>query len=213
MRPSESERAPYDTRVARASALSRYHLPRSAFLPGHTSDSAGRGRCSRAAHRPCRDARISGRRHGGAHLVRARPSARRSPRARDPTASLLEVVSGNGALGAGFVTGVIQGEPGVGAFRVRARGWRQVVAASQLSLSVEATRLLGAWYSDVVGGVTVDRSRVVGSLWLSGRVSRTSASSGAASASLQYFLTPTIAVEASGGNYLRDPFQGLPRAG
>jgi len=127
--------------------------------------------------------------------------------------TLLEVVSGNGALGAGFVTGVIQGEPGVGAFRVRARGWRQVVAASQLSLSVEATRLLGAWYSDLVGGVTVDRSRVVGSLWLSGRLSRTSASSGAASASLQYFLTPTIAVEASGGNYLRDPFQGLPRAG
>src|SRR6267378_4452666 len=102
---------------------------------------------------------------------------------------------------------------GLGAFRVRARGWRQVVAVSQLSLSVEATRLLGAWYSDLVGGVTVDRSRVVGSLWLSGRVSRTSASSGAASASLQYFLTPTIAVEASGGNYLRDPFQGLPRAG
>ncbi len=103
-------------------------------------------------------------------------------------AALLEVVSGNGALGAGFVT-------------------------SQLSLSVEATRLLDAWYSDLVGGVTVDRPRVVGSLWLSGRVSRTSASSGAASVSLQYFLTPTIAVEASGGNYLRDPFQGLPRAG
>ena len=128
-------------------------------------------------------------------------------------AALLEVVSGNGAVGAGFVSGVIEGVPGVGAFRVRARGWRQFVAASQLSLSVEATRLLDAWYSDLVGGVTVDRPRVVGSLWLSGRVSRTSASSGAASVSLQYFLTPAIAVEASGGNYLRDPFQGLPRAG
>ena len=128
-------------------------------------------------------------------------------------AALLEVVSDNGAVGAGFVTGVIEGEPGVGALRVRVRGWRQFVAASQLSLSVEATRLLDAWYSDLVGGVTVDRPRVVGSLWLSGRVSRTSASSGAASVSLQYFLTPTIAVEASGGNYLRDPFQGLPRAG
>src|SRR6266487_3457201 len=127
--------------------------------------------------------------------------------------ALLEVVSDNGAVGAGFVTGVIEGEPGVGALRVRVRGWRQFVAASQLSLSVEATRLLDAWYSDLVGGVTVDRPRVVGSLWLSGRVSRTSASSGAASVSLQYFLTPTIAVEASGGNYLRDPFQGLPRAG
>lgn len=128
-------------------------------------------------------------------------------------AALVEMVSGDEAVGAGFVTGVIENEPGVGAFRVRARGWRPFVAASQLALNVEATRFLGAWYSDLVGGVTVDRPRVVGSLWLSGRVSKTYASSAAASASLQYFLTPTIAVEASGGNYLRDPFQGLPRAG
>ena len=128
-------------------------------------------------------------------------------------AALIEAVSGGGALGVGVVTGVIEREPGVGAFRVRARAWRQFVAASQLSLSAEATRFLGAWYSDLVGGVTVDRPRVVGSLWLSGRMSKTYASSGAASASLQYFLTPTIAVEASGGNYLRDPFQGLPGAG
>jgi hypothetical protein len=61
--------------------------------------------------------------------------------------------------------------------------------------------------------VTVDHSRIVASLWMSGRLSKTYGSSGAASASLQYFLTPVIAVEASGGNYLRDPFQGLPRAG
>ncbi|HYU09683.1 MAG TPA: glycogen-binding domain-containing protein [Gemmatimonadales bacterium] len=128
-------------------------------------------------------------------------------------AGLIEAVAGGGALGAGFVGGVIEGEPGVGAFRVRARGWRQFDAASQLSLSAEATRFLGAWYTDLVGGVTVDRPRLVGSLWLSGRVSKTYTSSAAASASLQYFLTPIIAVEASGGNYLRDPFQGLPRAG
>ena len=128
-------------------------------------------------------------------------------------AALMELVSGNGALGAGYVTGVIESERGVGALRVRARGWRQFPAVSQASLSVEATRFLGAWYSDVVGGVTLDRSRVVASLWLSARLSRTYTSSAAASASLQYFLSPRVALEASGGNYLRDPFQGLPSAG
>jgi hypothetical protein len=128
--------------------------------------------------------------------------------------ALLEAVSGAGAIGAGVVTGVIEGVPGIGALRLRARGWWQLSdARGQLSLSVEGTRFLGAWYTDVVGGVTLDRGRIVGSLWGSGRLSKTYGSTGAASASLQYFVTPSVAVEASGGNYLRDPFQGLPRAG
>jgi len=121
---------------------------------------------------------------------------------------------GGAALGAGSVTGVIEGVTGVGALRLRARGWWQFTGfPAQLSLSVEGTRFLGAWYTDVGGGVTVDRHRIIGSLWASGRLSKTYGSTGAASASLQYFVSPAIAVEASGGNYLRDPFQGLPRAG
>jgi len=128
--------------------------------------------------------------------------------------ALLEVLGNGIAVGAGFVTGVIQQEPGVGALRVRGRAWWQPGASpTQLSLTTEATRFLGAWYTDVVGGVSFDRARTVGSLWLSGRFSSVYGSTGAASASLQYFLTPSLAVEASGGNYLRDPFQGLPRAG
>ncbi|MGH7520430.1 MAG: glycogen-binding domain-containing protein [Gemmatimonadales bacterium] len=128
--------------------------------------------------------------------------------------ALLEAVFNEGAVGGGFVTGMIEGVPGVGALRLRARSWRQLTnLPAQLSLALEGTRFLGAWYTDVVGGVTLDRDRVVGSLWVSGRLSKTYGSTGAASASLQYFVTPTIAVEASGGNYLRDPFQGLPRAG
>jgi hypothetical protein len=128
--------------------------------------------------------------------------------------AVLEALRGNVALGAGIVTGVIEREPGVGALRVRGRTWWQLNAApAQLSLTTEATRFLGAWYTDVVGGVTFDGARTVGSLWLSGRLSKTYGSTGAASATLQYFLTPSVAVEASGGNYLRDPFQGLPRAG
>jgi len=127
--------------------------------------------------------------------------------------ALLEAVRDGVALGAGIVSGVIQQEPGVAAFRVRGRGWWQVDTRTQLSLTTEATRFLGAWYTDIVGGVSFDGARTVGSLWLSGRLSKTYGSTGAASATLQYFLRPSVAVEASGGNYLRDPFQGLPRAG
>ncbi len=128
--------------------------------------------------------------------------------------AIIEAVRNNVALGVGAVTGVIEQEPGVGALRLRGRAWWQLHAApAQLSLTTEATRFLGAWYTDVVGGVTFDGARTVGSLWLSGRLSDSYGSTGAASVTLQYFLTPSVAVEASGGNYLRDPFQGLPRAG
>jgi hypothetical protein len=129
-------------------------------------------------------------------------------------AALLEAVWNGVAIGAGGVTGVIQGVSGVGALRVRGRAWVSVgTLPTQLSLSVENTRFLGAWYSDIVAGTSIDHRRVVASLWLSGRVSGVYPSSGAASASLQYFLGPSIAVEIAGGNYLRDPFQGLPQAG
>src|SRR6266566_5540728 len=122
-------------------------------------------------------------------------------------AAVSEAVRGNVALGVGAVTGVIQQEPGVGALRVRGRAWWQLNAApAQLSLTAEATRFLGAWYTDVVGGVTFDGARTVGSVWLSGRLSKTYGSTGAASATLQYYLTPSVALEVSGGNYLRDPF-------
>src|SRR5207247_8166989 len=104
----------------------------------------------------------------------------------------------------------IQQEPGVGALRLGGRAWWQLQAApAQLSLTTEATRFLGAWYTDVVGGVTFDGARTVGSLWLSGRLSKTYGSTGAASMTLQYFLTPSVAVEASGRKYLRTPLQAL----
>ncbi|HTI05241.1 MAG TPA: glycogen-binding domain-containing protein [Gemmatimonadales bacterium] len=127
--------------------------------------------------------------------------------------ALLELTTNRAAVGAGFVTGAIQGLPGVGAFRTRARTWYALPNGAQLSLSAEATRFLGGWYTDLVGGATVDRSRTVASVWVSGRLSGPYGSTGAASASLQYFVSPSVAIEASGGNYLRDPFQGLPRAG
>jgi AMP-activated protein kinase-like protein len=122
--------------------------------------------------------------------------------------------AGGAAFGAGAVTGVIEGVPGVGAFRLRARGWWLFdKLPPQFSLTVESTRFIGAWYTDVTLGATVDQRRVVGSMWVSGRASAAYGSSGAANATLQYFVGPALALEASGGSYLRDPFQGLPRAG
>ena len=129
-------------------------------------------------------------------------------------AALIEATANHVAVGVGGVTGVIQREVGVGAFRIRGRTWWQIHSSpTQLSLTTEATHFLGAWYTDAVGGISYDGARTVGSLWVSGRFSKTYGSTGAASASVQYFLTPVVAIEASGGNYLRDPFQGLPRAG
>jgi hypothetical protein len=117
------------------------------------------------------------------------------------------------ALGIGSVAGVLERAPGIGALRVRARGWRQAGATPlQLSLTIESTRFIGAWYSDVVSGASFENARWSASAWVSARLSRTYASTGAVSASLQYFATRSIAVEVAGGSYLRDPFQALPRA-
>jgi hypothetical protein len=119
---------------------------------------------------------------------------------------------GGTAIGAGPSLGVIEGERGIASPHFRARGW-WLTGPAQLSLSVEPTRFVGAWYTDVVGGAAVDRGRVVASLWASARLSDAYGSKGAASAALQYFVTPTVALEAAAGSYLADPFQGLPRAG
>ena len=119
---------------------------------------------------------------------------------------------GGAAIGAGPSVGVIEGERGVGSPRLRARGW-WLTGPAQLSMSIEPNRFVGAWYTDVVGGATVDRGRLVASLWASVRLSDAYGSKGAASAALQYFVSPTVALEAAAGSYLADPFQGLPRAG
>ena len=129
---------------------------------------------------------------------------------------IAEAVQGRGgrggAIGVGPSTGVIEGERGVGALHLRARGW-WLTEPAQLSLSVEPIYFAGAWYTDVAAGATVDRGRIVGSVWLSGRLSTAYGSKGGASAAVQYFVSPTVSLEGSVGTYLSDPFQGLPRAG
>jgi hypothetical protein len=135
-------------------------------------------------------------------------------------AALAEIVwappgaHGGGAIAGGAVTGVIQHVLPVTALRLRARTWWQPAQfPAQLSFTGEATRFLGAWYQELVAGASIERPRVTASLWLSARFSGTYGSTGAISALAQYFVAPRVAIEASAGNYLRDPFQGLPRAG
>ena len=128
----------------------------------------------------------------------------------------LTLTGGRGgiALGVGAVSGVIERELGITSLRMRARGWWQErAAAPQLSLSIESTRFLDAWYTDVLGGAAVDRGRLVGSFWVTARVSAAYGSKGAVSAAFQYFTTPALSLELSAGRYLSDPFQGLPAAG
>jgi len=121
---------------------------------------------------------------------------------------------GGAAFGIGSAGGVIESAAPVGALRLRARSWWQPAGSpAQLAFSAEGTRFLGAWYTDLVAGATLERQRLVASLWVSARVSSAYGSTGAASGTVQYFIGPSIALEASGGSYLRDPFQGLPRAG
>src|SRR5437764_74737 len=62
-----------------------------------------------------------------------------------------------------------------------------------------------------------DRSRhyraVCGRVGATARLSGLYGPTGAATAFVLLFATPTIALELAGGSYLRDPYQGLPRAG
>jgi hypothetical protein len=80
-------------------------------------------------------------------------------------------------------------------------------------MSVEPTRFPDGWYTDVGAGVTLNRGRVVAAFWAVGRVSGVYGSTAAASGLVQVFVTPSIAIEFGGGNYLAEPYQGLPRAG
>ena len=120
---------------------------------------------------------------------------------------------GGVAAGAGAAGGVIEGFLPVAALRLRARGWWQPPRSPMQTVFIaEATRFYGAWFTDLVAGTSIDQRRLVASVWLSARVSGTYGSTGAASGTVQYFLSPRTALEVSGGSYLRDPFQGLPRA-
>jgi hypothetical protein len=84
-------------------------------------------------------------------------------------------------------------------------------------VSVEPTKFpldsLGAWFTDVTAAVTLERGTVLLSLSSAARVSSFYGSTGAGSAFLQWFVAPEVSLELGAGSYLREPYQGFPRAG
>lgn len=102
----------------------------------------------------------------------------------------------------------------VTAWRARLRGWWQTVPArTELFASVEPTRFLGAWYTDLTGGVMLHARRVEARIMTSARVSQAYGSRGAGLAAVELRLAPGASLEASGGNVLPNPYQGLPASG
>src|SRR6266496_5638365 len=101
-------------------------------------------------------------------------------------------------MGAGPSAGWIAGSPWVSAFRARARVWWHR-EGTDWSASLEPTRFLGAWFTDVGAGATWHRGTVTASAWAAARLSAAYGSKGAASGFLQVFVSPRTALEAGGG--------------
>ncbi len=100
----------------------------------------------------------------------------------------------------------------VAALHLRARGWWHVGPAYS-SFSLEPTRFPDGWFTDVGTGITMMRGPATASLWVQTRLSAAFGSTAAASVAVQAFVSPVISLELSGGSFLREPYQGLPRAG
>jgi len=115
-------------------------------------------------------------------------------------------------LGAGPSAGWIDSVPSVTALHLRARGWWKTGPA-YATASLEPTRFLGAWFTDAGAAVTLVRGPVTASLWGQARLSAAYGSTAAAAAAVQAFVSRFVSLEVGGGSYLRDPYQGLPRAG
>lgn len=123
-------------------------------------------------------------------------------------------------LGAGPSAGWITHQPSVLALHTRARAWWRPsgkAGGTEWQLSIEPTMFpldaLGTWFTDVTGAVTLERGPVVLSLSSAARVSSFYGSTGAGSAFLQWFVAPELSLELGAGSYLREPYQGFPRAG
>jgi len=117
------------------------------------------------------------------------------------------------AVGAGGARGQLQGQPAVNALRTGARAWT-TAGPAWVALSVQPTRMSdtsgGAWFTDVGGRVQVNRGAwiVVGGATVRGGSGLTTSAGMDAAA---FWRSPRgYSFEASGGRYLRDPYQALP---
>ncbi len=113
------------------------------------------------------------------------------------------------AVGMGGVRGQLQGQPAVNALRMGARAWMSAAAAT-FAVAVEPTRLGGSWFTDYGGRVQAYR----GPMTLVGGVTVRQGSGLTTAAgvdAIAVWRSPgRVSLEASGGHYLRDPYQALP---
>jgi len=119
-------------------------------------------------------------------------------------------------IGAGPSTGAISHELPVNAFHGRARAWWRRgdrPGAPEVQLAVEPTHFPDGWFTDASIGASLERGPAVVSLWTAARLSSAFGSKAAGGAFLQWFVAPRVSLEAAGGSYLPEPYQGFPRAG
>lgn len=145
----------------------------------------------------------------------ARSDGARTAAAQGIVEMLWSTAAGGVGVGGGPSWGWILAQPpSVTALHLRARAWWQR-GSTGTTLTVEPTRFLGAWFTDVTAGLALSPAggKVTAAFSVGGRLSRSYGSKGVASAFLQYFASPALALEGGGGAYLSDPYQGFPRAG
>ena len=121
-------------------------------------------------------------------------------------------------VGAGPSTGMISDALPVVALHTRARAWwrlgeEEANNSTELQLIAEPTHFPDGWFMDVGAGASVERRRVVASVWLAGRLAGGPESKAAGSALVQIYVSRRVSIEVGGGSYLNDPYQDLPRAG
>jgi hypothetical protein len=132
---------------------------------------------------------------------------------------LLELVRSRARWGMGIGLGPsggwISNLGWVAALHTRGRAWWRSsagVASPEWQVSIEPTRFPDGWFTDATAAVSIERGPAALYLWTGARLSGVYGSTAAGNAFLQVFLAPAWSLELGGGSYLRDPYQGLPRA-
>src|SRR2546430_5849603 len=116
-------------------------------------------------------------------------------------------------VGAGPSNGWIKDAQSVAALHARARAWWRAAPGTTWQLSLEPTHFLGAWFTDVSGGVTIERGPVSTTLWAVVRASDAYGSEGAGGVSLGWVPAPSRSPQAGGRRHPPDPHPGLGPAG
>lgn len=118
------------------------------------------------------------------------------------------------AIAAGPASGWITDVRPVTALHTRVRWWwSDAPSGTSLTGSVEPSRFLGAWFTDVTGAWQQREGRFTAQLAAAGRISSTYVSRAAGLVSLEVRLTPAWSLTMVGGNVLPDPYQGFPATG